>query len=347
MPEVQRSGLPDWRRAGGVPSISALLRQQAADFRVTEMLDIEFSDDGEHDWLWIEKTATNTAWLARQLARYAGVPAVDVGYSGLKDRHAVTSQWFSVRRARGHEHDWAEFELADVSLLRSVRHNRKLRRGTHRANQFTLRLRAVSDDPDSALQRISTFGIPNYFGEQRFGRNGSNIALAGSLFAGKRLKRESRSIALSAARSLIFNDVLDARIADGSWDKLLPGDVASLDGSNSHFAVTELDDTLEQRCAAFDVHPSGPLWGRRGMAEQRVASEQAVLSRHAGFCAGLERHMDSARRTLRVRPQDLQWQFSGNELELDFSLPSGSYATAVLREVADYEDCSLRSIVPQ
>ncbi len=347
MPDTPSPGLPDWQRAGGVPSISALLRQQAADFRVTELLDIEFSDDGEHDWLWIEKTATNTAWLARQLARFAGIPAADVGYSGLKDRNAVTHQWFSVRRARGQEHDWAEFELAGVTLLRSVRHNRKLRRGTHRANQFALRLREVSADPESALKRISTCGIPNYFGEQRFGRNGSNIAMAGSLFAGKRLKREARSMALSAARSLIFNDVLDARIAEGTWNKLLPGDIASLDGSNSHFAVAEVDDTLTSRCAAFDVHPSGPLWGRRGMALERVASEQAVLSRHAKFCAGLEQHMDAARRALRVRPMDLQWQFSGNELLLEFSLPSGCYATSLLREVLSYEDCSLRSVAPQ
>jgi tRNA pseudouridine13 synthase len=339
--------LPEWRRAYGPPVCSGLLRQRPEDFQVREILPLEFSGDGEHDWLWIRKTSVNTAWLARQLARFAGVQSADVGFSGQKDRHAVTEQWFSVRRARGEQHDWADLDLPGVIVSRVVRHSRKLRRGTHRANAFQLTLREVSGDPAAALQRIAGCGVPNYFGEQRFGREGSNLALAESLFAGKRLKREPRSMALSAARSFIFNEVLDARIADGSWSRLLAGDIACLDGSNSHFAVPKPDDELLARCEALDLHPSGPMWGRQGNARERSHVEQEVLQRHAGLCAGLERHVDAARRSLRVRPAELQWQHTGSELTLSFSLPSGCFATAVLREIIDYEDCSLRSSPPQ
>ncbi|MEQ8207972.1 MAG: tRNA pseudouridine(13) synthase TruD, partial [Woeseia sp.] len=287
----------------------------------------------------------NTLWIAKQLARFAGIPLRDVGYSGLKDRHAVTTQWFSVRRARGQEHVWTDFKLDGVVMRQCVRHCRKLRRGTHRANRFDLTLRNVTDDPRPALDRIAANGVPNYFGEQRFGHGGGNVLLAGRLFAGQRLKREQRSLALSAARSLIFNDVLDARLAAGNWDVLLPGDIASLEGSNSHFPVDTVDETLAERCRQFDVHPSGPMWGRNGQADARSGIEQEVLARHTDFVTGLERHGDAARRSLRLIIQELESDYSDDTLRLQFTLQSGSFATAVLRELAVYNDGSRESAV--
>lgn len=336
--------LPDWRRAGGTPACTAAIRRLPEDFRVVEIMDVEFSGDGEHEWLWLEKTGCNTVWVARQLARFAGIPLRDVGYSGQKDRHAVTAQWFSVRRARGQLHDWSKLEINGVTLVRWVRHCRKLRRGTHSANQFELTLRGLRNaDPEPALNRACDVGVPNYFGEQRFGRGGSNIALASSLFAGRRLKREQRSMALSAARSLIFNDVLDARIGDGSWDQLLAGDIACLDGSNSHFPVATVDETLRERCKAFDVHPSGPLWGRNGQPEARSSIEREVLGRHAAFADALELHGDAARRPLRLRIEQFSWDRSDDVLRLQFTLRRGAFATALLREIATYTDDSTAS----
>jgi tRNA pseudouridine13 synthase len=267
----------------------------------------------------------------------------DVGYSGLKDRHAVTAQWFSVRRARGHEHDWKDFIVEGVVVGQCVRHSRKLRRGTHRANHFDLTLRNVRLDPGPALDRIAATGVPNYFGEQRFGHGGGNLLLASRLFAGQRLKREQRSLALSAARSLIFNDLLDARVAAGNWNQLLPGDIASLEGSNSHFPVDAVDELLAERCRQFDVHPSGPMWGRNGKADERSGIEQEVLGRHAEFALALEQHGDAARRPLRLCIHELKTEHSDETLRLQFTLQRGAFATAVLREIAIYDDGSRAS----
>lgn len=345
----ESGGLPAWRRAGAEPLCAAQLRLLPEDFRVTEILDIELDGQGEHDWLWIEKRETNTEWLARQLSRYSGVVARDVGFAGQKDRHAVTCQWFSVRRVSGAGYDWSAFALPGVRIVKVARHSRKLRRGAHRGNHFVLTLKSLQGDPAPGLQRIHAEGVPNYFGEQRFGHHGSNVAMAHSLFGGRRLRRDKRSIAISAARSLIFNDILDARVADGSWNQLLPGDYALLDGTRSHFLVEQPDDTLAVRCRDFDLHPSAPLWGKGAISDTAPAIENTVAARHADLSAGLEKSAEVARRALRVGVGDLGWEQSGDTLRMEFSLPAGAFATAVLREVFAYEDCATRaaSVVTQ
>ncbi len=335
--------LPQWRRAGAEPLCAARIRVQPEDFCVDEILQIEFDGQGEHDWLWIEKRATNTEWLARQLSRFAGVVAKDVGYAGLKDRNAVTRQWFSVRRTSGAGYDWSALQLPDVRILDIVRHSRKLRRGAHRGNRFELVLRDLAGDPLPGLQRIKSQGLPNYFGEQRFGHAGGNIEMARSLFGGRRLRRDKRSIALSAARSLLFNDILAARIEEGTWNTLLPGDYANLAGTQSHFRVTELDSVLAQRCVDFDLHPCGPLWGRGAGDAASPEVERRIAAQHSGLCAGLEKMTDVARRALRIGVADLSWTQNADTLHLQFDLSSGSFATAVLREVFDYQDAALLS----
>lgn len=328
--------IPDWRRAFGAPSVSGDFRSVNRDFQVTEALGFELDDSGEHDWLWIEKSDVNTPWLARQLARYATVPANDVGFAGMKDRHAVTRQWFSVRRPAGARADWRALDLPGVTVLEQRRHSRKLRRGAHRANHFEIRLRHLDGDPCERLERIAAAGIPNYFGEQRFGHGGHNLALARSLFSGRRLRRDKRSIALSAARGYLFNVVLDARIGAGTWDRLLPGDVASLEGSNSVFDVDEVTADIEGRAACLDLHPSGPLWGRsRGKTGARLLEpERHQAADHEALRDGLERHCEAGRRALRAVVQDLHWELSDRDLVLSFTLGRGIYATALLRELA-------------
>lgn len=310
------SQIPDWTRAWGSPLFAGQIRATPEDFIVREQLDIEFAGEGEHDWLLIEKTGANTAWVAGQLAKYAQVPERDVGYSGLKDRHAVTTQWFSVKREIKNPTDWEQFELDGVRIAERHVHNRKLKRGMHRSNAFRIAVRspgiqAAQDELSERLERIAAGGVPNYFGEQRFGRNGSNIALGQAVLDGKRLPRNKRSIGISALRSFAFNEELDARVHDRTWDRLLPGDYANLDGTNSGFDVDEVTPQLERRCTELDIHPAGTLPGFDSI------------------------RVDASRRPLRMRVSHLEWQISDVVLWLEFGLGRGSYATAVLREIAE------------
>jgi len=307
--------LPDWARAFGPPLFVGRIRTTVEDFVVTERLEIEFSDDGEHDWLHVEKTGANTHWVSEQLANHAGIKPRDVGYAGLKDRHAVTRQWFSVRRPSVEGTDWQSFEAEGVSILGQHVHRRKLKRGAHRGNSFRIALRAdnVEQYRSAVVERlvqIEAQGVPNYFGEQRFGRDGSNIDLGNAVLAGHRLPRNKRSMGISAVRSLHFNDELSARVSDGTWNRILPGDKANLDGSGSIFDVDEVTPDLERRYAELDIHPCGSL--------------------PAFASIGVE----SAQRPLRMRVSDLRWEIADDALWLEFVLGRGSYATTVLREIA-------------
>ena len=305
-----------------------------------ENLGFEFSGAGEHDYLWVEKTAANTDWVARQLARHAGVRAADVGYAGMKDRHAITRQWFSVP-GRG-EADWASFTAEGVSILDVRRHHRKLRRGAHDDNTFRIALRAARltafrAPVDERLARMATRGVPNYFGPQRFGRHGANLDLARRLFGGARLKRDKRSIAISAARSFLFNEILARRVADGSWERILPGELVNLDGSGSVFHADEIDEAIERRAAELDIHPTATLWGLRSEISPGVVEALArdATQAHEDLRNGLEHlAVKASSRPLRLRIRDLSWQFEDGALWLEFRLPAGAFATSVLREIA-------------
>lgn len=338
------TALSDWTRAFGEPLCTATIRREPSDFVVTENLAFEFTDSGDHDYLWVQKTGANTVWVARQLAGHASARAADVGYAGLKDRHAVTRQWFSVPRSAG-DGDWQSFSADGVEILETRRHQRKLRRGAHRGNSFRIALRSaelmpVSESVEQRLRQIERHGVPNYFGPQRFGNNASNLELARSLFAGKRLRRDKRSIAISAARSLLFNDILSRRVNDGTWDRILPGELANLDGSGSVFEVAQTDAEIERRCADLDIHPTATLWGLRREISPGVVQEieRDVSEAHGDLAAGLERmNIKSASRALRLRVADLSWQFDDDALWLEFTLPRGAFATSVLREIAEFQ----------
>lgn len=335
--------IPDWACAHGGALLAAVIRRSPDDFRVTEELGFEPSDDGEHDFLWIEKTAANTAWVARQLARHAGIASRDVGYAGLKDRHAVTQQWFSVRRPQRSGINWEAFAAEGVRILGCRRNARKLRRGAHVANEFRIALRAAGIDEHAVvlrdrIARISQFGVPNYFGPQRFGRDGGNLELAKTLFTGARLARDSRSYALSAARSYLFNAILDKRVRDGTWNRLLIGDLANLDGSGSVFPITALTQQLIERCDELDIHPSGTLWGQGAPLTSSIAaeSEATALAADVHLCDGLTgAGIDASSRALRLRVADVEVEFDADTLWLNFRLGRGAFATAVIREVAD------------
>ena len=363
------------------PLKQASYKAHTTDFIVNELLPLEFTGEGEHLWLHIQKSGMNTAYLAKLLSEWADIPLRDVGYSGLKDRHALTTQWFSLRIPKKQWPD-CEFAPVDISANESVTileqqwHNKKLNRGTHRANQFIITLRDIefadieaslslqaptSEELLSAKQAveqhlttISQSGVPNYFGPQRFGRNGNNIREALSLFARpapevrpqsnkskrKRVPREQNTMELSAARSLIFNEILAARVRDGSWNTGLAGEVFNLDGSGSIFSSDEIDETLRARLESGDIHPTAVLWGMGnekvcGVAatiESDIVAQSTLLTQLA---TGLEqRDIKAQRRALRLPIEALSWEWQDKDgeqiLVLNFTLTTGSFATSVL-----------------
>ncbi|MBB5357571.1 tRNA pseudouridine13 synthase [Rhodanobacter sp. ANJX3] len=327
--------------AYGVPPLKAQLRSTPDDFRVEEVLGYDADGQGEHALLWVEKRGANTDWVARELAKFAGVAQVAVGYAGMKDRHAVTRQTFSVQLAGKPDPDWSTFPHADVKVLAATRHSRKLKRGALRGNRFVLVLRQVQGDRDAAehvLQQIARRGVPNYYGEQRFGREGGNVAQARAMFAGRRVERDKRSFLLSAARSQIFNSVLAARVERDAWDSPLDGDIWALAGSRSWFGPEPFSEVLAERLARLDIHPSGPLWGQGELPSKGAAGalEQSIAESYSDLAAGLvAARMDQERRPLRLVPTDLTWRWLEEDaLELSFELPAGAYATVVVRELA-------------
>jgi tRNA pseudouridine13 synthase len=288
----------------------------------------------------VEKREANTDWVARELARFAGVAPVAVSYAGRKDRHALTLQHFSVHLAGRDEPDWSAFSPVGVRVVASARHQRKLKRGALTGNRFALTVRDAQGDHGRAerrLKAIAAHGVPNYFGAQRFGHGGANVERARALFAGRRVKRATRSMLVSAARSHLFNAVLAERVRRGAWDDAMEGEVWCLAGSRSHFGPEPLTDTLRERLARGDIHPSGPLWGRGELPTQGEARhlEQAVADADVDLAAGLARvGLTQARRPLRLLPGGFDWHWPDDDVLLvRFGLPPGSYATSVIREL--------------
>jgi tRNA pseudouridine13 synthase len=326
--------------AHGGPPVEGRIRVEPGDFRVDEVLGFEPSGAGEHAFLLIEKIGANTEWVARRIAEKAGVAPMAVGYAGLKDRHAVTRQSFSVQLAGRAQPDWSALAIPGVRVLAASRHDRKLRRGSHKGNRFRIRVRDVEGDHERVESRIAVIrerGVPNYFGEQRFGREAGNVELAREMFKGRRVRRNEAGLALSAARSLIFNAVLAQRVDDGSWDCGLDGEVWMLAGTHSIFGPEPWTVDLARRLAAFDIDPTGPLVGEgelRTTARVRALEEQAIAP-YRDLAEGLAATgMAQQRRALRLRVDGLihEWEADGS-LVVEFRLPAGSFATVVLREL--------------
>jgi tRNA pseudouridine13 synthase len=333
----------DLPRAFGEPPLRGVLRARAEDFRVDEIPAFAPDGEGEHLLLRVRKTGANTDWVARRLAAHAGLAASEVGYAGLKDRHAVTTQWFSLHLGNRPPPDWGRLEAQGVEVLEAFRHRRKLRRGALRGNRFAIRVRDAQADGDLLGRRIATLrhrGVPNYFGPQRFGHQDGNLHAASALFSGRvtRVDRHRRGLWISAARSQLFNEVLALRVARGDWDRALPGDRLQLDGSGSHFLLGRVDGETERRVQELDLHPTGPLWGAgEALCAAAVAQlEQSLIHSFPGWADGLHAAgLRQERRALRVRVAGLGVRSVGDGVELAFELPSGAYATAVLREIVD------------
>jgi len=330
--------IPQWATAYGSPLATGNIKTQADDFIVEEQLPFQADGTGEHAFIQIQKQGENTDYVARALARIANVRQRDIGFAGLKDRHGLTTQWFSVWLPGKVDPDWSEIETDNIKVLQTTRHSRKLKRGVLTGNQFQVLIRNFSGDNQycqQQLEQIKNQGFPNYFGEQRFGLQGQNINTAFALFAGTRkIKRQQRGIYLSAARSYLFNHILNHRVKAHNWNQVLENDILMFADSKSYFKVETLDDPLLQRVNNGVLHPTACLYGKGEV----LADEMAVIEKYHELMAGLIKFdLKCDRRVLRVIPQNLQWQFlNPQQLRLSFFLPAGSYATALLREIINF-----------
>lgn len=324
----------------------AEFKQNPEDFKVNEKLSIDFTGEGEHLWLHIEKTNTNTDWLAGKLSQHFDVSRRAVSYSGLKDRHAITRQWFSIQMPGRKEatNQIPDFSLEDITILEHHWHQKKLHMGTHSANIFTIWLRANTIDKAALTERLETikkYGVPNYFGPQRFGFDGQNITNAITILSNKkRTQRKQAELVVSALRSYIFNQVLSKRVKDNTWTTILPGEALQLEGQKGHFSFSEAkesQDVLLEKCVEGICHPTGPLWGDRNdiVTREVLDIEDSCFHQYVNYIQLLSnRRLNAARRSLRMMPHSLTYEFNEkNDCCLSFELSPGCFATSVLKEI--------------
>lgn len=332
----------------GKPLSSGTLKSIPEDFVVKEDLGFELDGEGEHVMVRVEKTGCNTLFVAEQLAKFAKISARAVSYAGLKDRHAVTEQWFCLQMPGKDTPDFSAWQLEGCRVLAVTRQKRKLRIGSLKGNQFEITLRDITnaDDVEQRLQKVAKLGVPNYFGEQRFGRDGQNLVQA-RRWANQEItvrERNKRSFYLSAARSAMFNDIASARIANNTAQCAMLGDALQLTGRGSWFVATAEElDSLQARLQSSELSVTAPLPGDGdlGTQEDALAFEIHCLEQdYQPFMALMKNERVSpARRAVLVKPQNLQWQWlDSSTVKLDFFLNSGSFATSVVREIIN-QDC--------
>jgi tRNA pseudouridine13 synthase len=337
--------IPEWPYFLGAPHAGGVIRSRPEDFFVEEITRVHPDGDGSHMWLWIEKRDANTDWVAAELAKATGCAHRDVGYAGLKDRHAVTRQWFSLPATETIPESIKNAKIEGVSILDCRLHGRKLKRGTLEGNRFRLTIRQFKGDitqTGQRLEQIRAMGVPNYFGPQRFGHGGRNVERGFNLLSKRaRLSRNKKSIYLSAIRSFLFNQVLAERVRRGLWNTMLDGELAMLNGTRSIFPCEKTDIEIEDRCKRLDIHPTGPMPGENGSQPGTDAAdiEQAVLQNWTQLTGVLQsQRVQASRRALRLYPAEFEWCLEDSVLTLGFVLPPGTYATTVLREILVFTD---------
>ena len=330
----------------GESAISGVIKSTPADFQVNEELGFEPGGEGEHYFLLVEKTGLSTQELITRIAQDYSLHPRLVGRSGLKDKHARTSQWLSLHLP-GKSLPAVRSSGDGYRILRQVRHHRKLRPGTHKSNRFQLCLREVEKFPDQTIAQINLIarqGFANYFGAQRFGRRQDNVKQALAQLAGRRLQRSRKSILLSSLRSYLFNQILARRISLGHWRKPLSGDVFMLRGSHSIFQ-DEIGDDLLARYQQLDIASSASLYGmgRNQVADQAQAIEEQVFAQHADITDCLDRQGTKLQmRALRAVVDDFSYDYDAEKrkLWLKVTLPAGSYVTTMLEHFIDLTDAS-------
>ncbi|MCB1584015.1 MAG: tRNA pseudouridine(13) synthase TruD [Marinicella sp.] len=317
------------------------------DFVVIEHNDVVFSGQGEHWWIQLEKTNSNTAWAATQLASACKVPARQVGYAGLKDRHAITRQWFSVQLPKIKDiNEVCEKLPPEIRILNHYWHQSKIKKGQLKGNQFEILIRDFignKEQVENNIKSIQTHGVPNYFGPQRFGHKMNNIQKVQDWFAGhiKVNNRNLRGLLISCARSHLFNLIIAKRIENDTWNQVIEGDIMQLDGSHSWFHAKDASKCeLSQRLNEFDIHITAAMWGENPVQSTATCAqfEQKIADSIPIYHKGFEQfRVSQDRRAVRLLPQQLSFSWQGSNLLLKFALPSGCYATSVLRELVRCE----------
>lgn len=366
-----------WKNLHLCPLFNAHIKSQLSDFKVIETLSFEPSGDGEHTFLHIEKTGLNTAYVAEEIAKFAKLPLRAVSYAGRKDKFATTSQWFGIyfggKQAKGAVvPDWNTLAIDGVKILDITKNQRKLRTGAIKNNGFEIILRKLTNIETNDLytldavkhtlmpklqQRlddISRLGVPNYYGNQRFGelikpdgsvQLGGNLIMAERLINGEEIRnRNKRSMAISALRSWLFNQAVSYRLAQIDYNQIMAGDALALAGTNSFFIYDEqapesaqVPNRIEQR----DVQITAPLWGKGRLDSVGVARtfEESFAQQHPIVCQALvDLDLEQQRRAVLLFPQNAKVELIAEDqkasVKLSFSLPSGCFATSVLKEIA-------------
>lgn len=330
----------------GWPGIGGTLKQEWDDFLVEEIPAYLPEGTGDYLYLFVEKRGLSGEQLTSHVARFLGIAHQDVGMAGLKDRQAVTRQWISVP-ARC-ESLLPQFDHPQIRVLQTNRHRNKLRTGHLRGNRFEIVIRNVRPEGLSLARSIAaqlqTLGFPNYFGDQRFGRDQETLQTGLELLRGTRLpgsipgarRKFLLRLSLSAVQSALFNTLLANRLQAGRLHTVAAGDVMQVTASGGPFVVE--DREVEQlRFDNRETVLSGPIFGpkMKSAAGASGADEARVLAaaelppdaflKFANLTPG-------TRRPLLIWPTDLQLAVHPDGLKLECTLPSGSYATILLRE---------------
>ena len=330
----------------GSPVINGVLKSTPADFQVNEELGFEPDGEGEHHFMLVEKTGLSTPELITRIAHDYSLHPRLVGYSGLKDKHARTSQWLSLHLP-GKSLPAAKSAGNGYRILRQARHHRKLRPGTHKYNAFQLCLREVEKLPDQTIAQINFItrqGFANYFGAQRFGRRQDNVKQALAQLTNRRLQRSRKSILLSSLRSYLFNQILARRIGLGHWEKPVAGDIFMLRGSHSIFK-DEINNDLLTRYQQLDIASSASLYGTGGnqISDEAQAIEEQVFSQHEDITDCLDLQGTKLQmRALRALVDEFSYDYDAEKrnLSLKLTLPAGSYVTSMLEHFIDLKDVS-------
>ncbi|KTC88526.1 tRNA pseudouridine(13) synthase TruD [Legionella cincinnatiensis] len=335
----------DWSRVYGLPKSRAVFKNTPEDFQVNEFFDSPFTGQGEHILLKIEKRGLTTEEVVKSLAKLLHKPIKSIGYAGLKDRQALTTQWLSIHAPGEIIPEIEHYAASGWRVLECTRHHKKLRPGFLTGNQFVICLREVShlEALQQRIAQIKEFGVPNYFGEQRFGREAGNLSKAEEMLVhGRKVKdRFLKGIYSSAARSWLYNLILSQRVIENCWNTPLPGDVIQLSGSNSIFVIDEVSEELLQRIRDKDISPASPLPGISKQKARDKALEliNKIYTNWQSWLNGLVLlGLEEAWRANILHVEQLKCIIQNNLVELSFVLPAGSYATAVLRELCYYQD---------
>lgn len=330
-----------WAYLHGKPKASAKFKTIPEDFVVTENLGFELTGSGENLFLLIEKTELNTGQVCEYLAKFFNRRLRDIGYAGLKDKQSVSRQWFSIQMNVTQDIDLTTLGTENIKLISHTRHIKKLKIGALKSNHFDILLKDITDviDTIGRLEQIKTQGVPNYFGLQRFGFKGNNLNWADRMSSGEDIKnRKIKGFALSASRSYIFNEVINERLKQNLFSTAVNGDVYILTGSNSFFSQ-DVDDQISKRLQENDIQISAPLFGKGEFATkgQVLELESEIADQQTNWQKMLvDNGLKQERRSILLTPENLTWQVKGNDLLVSFDLPTGCFATSVLRECVDF-----------